>query len=130
MNDDAFRSYERFDGAFDQILPCLHQHLHGDGAVDAAERDRHRERLPGPKALELAAAALAGVVVELGERVVEQEQRRHSPSGRDELRLGEKKREHGEPLLALGAEGAEVTIDVRGSALPGRVVPLPFVAKH
>jgi aminomethyltransferase len=28
------------------------------------------------------------------------------------------------------AEGAEVAIDVRGSALPGRVVPTPFVAKH
>ncbi len=27
------------------------------------------------------------------------------------------------------AEGTEVEIDVRGSALPGRVVPLPFVAK-
>ena len=28
------------------------------------------------------------------------------------------------------AEGDAVTIDVRGSALAGRVVPLPFVAKH
>ena len=27
-------------------------------------------------------------------------------------------------------EGTEVTIDVRGSSLPGRVVPTPFVAKH
>ncbi|MEQ1703091.1 MAG: glycine cleavage system aminomethyltransferase GcvT, partial [Ilumatobacteraceae bacterium] len=41
--------------------------------------------------------------------------------------------EHGIALAFLPpdvAEGAEVTIDVRGSALPGRVVPLPFVAKH
>ena len=28
------------------------------------------------------------------------------------------------------ADGTEVAIDVRGTALPGRVVPLPFVAKH
>jgi len=27
-------------------------------------------------------------------------------------------------------EGTEVTIDVRGASLPGRVVPTPFVAKH
>jgi len=31
------------------------------------------------------------------------------------------------PDLAIGSE---VTIDVRGSELPGTVVPLPFVAKH
>ena len=31
------------------------------------------------------------------------------------------------PDLAIGSE---VTIDVRGSGLPGTVVPLPFVAKH
>jgi hypothetical protein len=28
------------------------------------------------------------------------------------------------------SNGADVVIDVRGSSLPGRVVPLPFVAKH
>ena len=41
--------------------------------------------------------------------------------------------EHGIALAFLPPsveEGAAVTIDVRGSALPGRVVPLPFVAKH
>ena len=27
-------------------------------------------------------------------------------------------------------EGTQVTIDVRGASLPGRVVPTPFVAKH
>ncbi len=27
-------------------------------------------------------------------------------------------------------DGCDVTVDVRGTALPGRVVPLPFVAKH
>ena len=29
----------------------------------------------------------------------------------------------------VAVDGADVTIDVRGSALPGRVVPTPFVAK-
>jgi aminomethyltransferase len=41
--------------------------------------------------------------------------------------------EHGIALAFLSPdvpEGAEVTVDVRGSALRGRVVPLPFVAKH
>jgi aminomethyltransferase len=41
--------------------------------------------------------------------------------------------EHGIALAFLPpdlANGTEVAIDVRGSALPGRVVPLPFVAKH
>jgi aminomethyltransferase len=41
--------------------------------------------------------------------------------------------EHGIALAFLPpdlADGTEVDIDVRGSVLPGRVVPLPFVAKH
>ena len=41
--------------------------------------------------------------------------------------------EHGIALAFLPpatAEGAAVTLDVRGSLLAGRVVPLPFVAKH
>jgi aminomethyltransferase len=41
--------------------------------------------------------------------------------------------EHGIALAFLPpdiADGTEVAIDVRGSSLPGRVVPLPFVAKH
>jgi aminomethyltransferase len=41
--------------------------------------------------------------------------------------------EHGIALAFLPpdvADGAAVEIDVRGSMLPGRVVPLPFVAKH
>ena len=40
--------------------------------------------------------------------------------------------EHGIALAFLPpdlADGADVTIDVRGTALPGRIVPLPFVAK-
>jgi aminomethyltransferase len=40
--------------------------------------------------------------------------------------------EHGIALAFLPPDlpdGADVTIDVRGAALPGRVVPLPFVAK-
>ena len=40
--------------------------------------------------------------------------------------------EHGIALSFLPPDlpnGAEVTIDVRGSTLVGRVVPLPFVAK-
>ena len=41
--------------------------------------------------------------------------------------------EHGIALAFLPphlADGAAVSIDVRGSALPGRLVPLPFVAKR
>jgi aminomethyltransferase len=41
--------------------------------------------------------------------------------------------EHGIALAFLPpsvSDGADVVIDVRGSSLPGRVVPLPFVAKH
>ena len=41
--------------------------------------------------------------------------------------------EHGIALAFLPpslAEGTAVSIDVRGSALPGRIVPLPFVGKH
>jgi aminomethyltransferase len=41
--------------------------------------------------------------------------------------------EHGIALAFLPpdvADGTAVTIDVRGSMLPGIVVPLPFVAKH
>jgi aminomethyltransferase len=41
--------------------------------------------------------------------------------------------EHGIAMAFLPPtveDGCEVTIDVRGSALPGRVVPMPFVAKH
>ncbi len=41
--------------------------------------------------------------------------------------------EHGIALAFLPpgiADGTDVAIDVRGSSLPGRVVPLPFVAKH
>jgi aminomethyltransferase len=41
--------------------------------------------------------------------------------------------EHGIALAFLPpdlADGSDVTVDVRGTALPGRIVPLPFVAKH
>ena len=41
--------------------------------------------------------------------------------------------EHGIALAFLPpdlADGTDVVIDVRGSSLPGRVVPLPFVEKH
>jgi aminomethyltransferase len=41
--------------------------------------------------------------------------------------------EHGIALAFLSpdvAEGTDVAVDVRGSALPGTVVPVPFVAKH
>ncbi len=41
--------------------------------------------------------------------------------------------EHGIAMAFLPPtieDGCEVTIDVRGTALPGRVVPMPFVAKH
>jgi aminomethyltransferase len=41
--------------------------------------------------------------------------------------------EHGIALAFMPpgiADGTEVAIEVRGSALAGRVVPLPFVAKH
>jgi aminomethyltransferase len=41
--------------------------------------------------------------------------------------------EHGIALAFLPphvADGTAVAIDVRGSMLPGTVVPLPFVAKH
>ena len=52
--------------------------------------------------------------------------------------IGEQKSGRGlhHTLIALAflppgtAEGAAVTLDVRGSLLAGRVVPLPFVAKH
>ena len=36
----------------------------------------------------------------------------------------------GDELGQLTESGTEVVIDVRGSALPGRVVSLPFVAKQ
>ena len=39
--------------------------------------------------------------VELGEDVVEQEQRRRAAAVEDHLGLGEKQREHGEALLSL-----------------------------
>lgn len=41
--------------------------------------------------------------------------------------------EHGIALAFLPpdlADGSAVTVDVRGTLLPGRIVPLPFVAKH
>jgi aminomethyltransferase len=41
--------------------------------------------------------------------------------------------EHGIALAFLPpdlATGTELAIDVRGSALPGRTVDLPFIAKH
>ena len=41
--------------------------------------------------------------------------------------------EHGIALAFLPpdvADGTDVVVDVRGSSLPGRVVPLPFVEKH
>jgi glycine cleavage system aminomethyltransferase T len=41
--------------------------------------------------------------------------------------------EHGIALAFLPpdlADGSEVTVDERGTSLPGRIVPLPFVAKH
>ena len=46
--------------------------------------------------------------VELGEHVVEQEQRRDAAALGDQLRLGEQEREHGEPLLALRAEAPQL----------------------
>ena len=46
--------------------------------------------------------------VELGEHVVEEEQRREAAAVGDQLRLGEQEREHREPLLALRAEAAQV----------------------
>ena len=58
------------------------------------------------RSLRIAAAAL----VELGEGVVEKEERWHPAAGGDQLRLGEQEREHGEPLLALRAERAEIAV--------------------
>ena len=46
--------------------------------------------------------------VELGEHVVEQEERREAAAVGDQLRLGEEEREHREPLLALRAEAAQL----------------------
>ena len=52
----------------------------------------------------------AAALVELGERVVEEQQRRHAAALGDQLRLGEEEREDGEPLLALRAERPEVAV--------------------
>ena len=46
--------------------------------------------------------------VELREHVVEQEQRRDAAAVGDQLGLGEQEREHGEALLALRAEAAQL----------------------
>ena len=50
----------------------------------------------------------APALVELREHVVEQEQRRRRPAFREQLRLREQEREHGQPLLSLRAVAAEV----------------------
>ena len=52
----------------------------------------------------------AAALVELRERVVEEQERRHAAALADQLGLGEEQREHGEPLLALRAERAEVAV--------------------
>ena len=65
----------------------------------ASGAGRRDERLPDgaePRAEEPAAVA-----VELGEGVVEQQERRHTDLLGQQLRLGEEEREHREPLLAL-----------------------------
>ena len=46
--------------------------------------------------------------VELGEHVVEEQERREAAAVGDQLRLGEQECEHREPLLALGAEAAQL----------------------
>ena len=46
----------------------------------------------------------AAALVELRERVVEEEQWRHAAALSDQLGLGEEEREDGEPLLTLRAE--------------------------
>ena len=73
--------------------------------VGAGGRD---DRLPdGADAL---AERPAAARVELGEHVVEQQERRHARPLRDGLRLGEQQREHGEALLALRAVQAQVAV--------------------
>ena len=52
----------------------------------------------------------AAALVELRERVVEEQQRRHAAALADQLGLGEEEREDGEALLALRAERAEVAV--------------------
>ena len=52
----------------------------------------------------------AAVGVELGQRVVEQEERRDAALVGEELGLGEEQREDRQPLLALGAERPQVAL--------------------
>jgi len=61
----------------------------------------------GPDSLTQRAAA---ALVELRERVVEEQQRRHAASVSDQLCLGEEKRQDGEALLALRAERPQVAV--------------------
>ena len=68
---------------------------------------------PGPASRSASAARLP--LVELGEDVVEQEKRRRGATLGQERRFGEDQREHGEALLALRAEAAQVTVVRRGS---------------
>src|SRR5262249_59607162 len=53
------------------------------------------------------------VRVELGENVVEQEERRESATLGDQLSLGEQQGQHSQPLLALRAETAQVAAGAR-----------------
>ena len=52
----------------------------------------------------------AALRIELGQDVVEEQERRIGPPCFDQLRLGEQEREDGGALLALGAERAQVAV--------------------
>src|SRR5579884_2408626 len=87
-------------------LPGSHfEQLVGLGRKHRGIRRRH-ERLAGARHPRGENAAAAGV--ELGEDIVEQQKRRDPAALGEQLRFGEQQREHGETLLALRSEDAEV----------------------
>ena len=91
--------------------------------LGARRRDDRLPRRADPLAQEPPAAR-----VELGEHVVEQQERRDPAPLGEQLRLGEQQREHGEPLLALRAEAAQVAVAGERCAMSSRCGPSPVVA--
>ncbi len=63
-----------------------------------------------PSAADTCGEDPAAVGVELGEHVVEQEERRDPGAVGDRLGLGEQQGEQSEPLFALGAEAAQIAV--------------------
>ena len=127
---DADARSARADGAVEP----LHRLSPPAGRHGEELRRRQRQRLGAGRGHERLAAAPrrseqpAAVGVELGERVVEQQERRDAALGGEELGLGEEQREHGDPLLSLRAERAEVAV-AGEQATSSRCGPRPVVPR-